>query len=86
MIMHRDVDAITAVVTSINAVLRNKRVMFVWAVMLAILILAGIFTAGLGLIVLLPTIGHSVWHSYLATIDVSEFPRHTIGITAIPRV
>ena len=31
MIMHRDVDAITAAITSINAVLRNKAVMAVWA-------------------------------------------------------
>jgi uncharacterized membrane protein len=30
MIMHRDVDSITAIVTSINAVLRNKRAMVVW--------------------------------------------------------
>jgi uncharacterized membrane protein len=30
MIMHRDVDSITAIVTSVNAVLRNKRAMVVW--------------------------------------------------------
>jgi len=30
MIMHRNVDAVTAVVTSVNAVLRNKAAMFVW--------------------------------------------------------
>jgi uncharacterized membrane protein len=30
MIMHRNVDSITAIVTSVNAVLRNKAAMFVW--------------------------------------------------------
>ena len=30
MIMHRDVDSVTAIVTSVNAVLRNKGAMLVW--------------------------------------------------------
>ena len=38
MIMDRKTDLITAIVTSINAVLRNRKVMLVWAAF----ILAGI--------------------------------------------
>ena len=30
-------------------------------------------------------VGHAVWHGYLDTIDVSEFPRHEVGITAVAR-
>ena len=85
MIMHRDVDAVTAVVTSINAVLRNKSVMVMWALLITLAVVVGILTAGLALIYLLPAIGHAVWHGYLDTIDVQAFPRHLVGITSEPR-
>lgn len=86
MIMHRDVDAITAIVTSINAVLRNKLTMIVWGVLIALAVVAGIATLGLGLILLLPAIGHAVWHGYLETIDAEMFPRHKVGITSTARL
>lgn len=86
MIMHRDVDAITAVVTSISAVLRNKFAMLVWGSMIAGILVLGIITGGVGLIVLLPAIGHAVWHGYLETIDAEGFPRHEVGITATRRI
>ncbi|MGD2167640.1 MAG: DUF2189 domain-containing protein [Gammaproteobacteria bacterium] len=85
MIMHRRVDAITAVVTSINAVLRNKLAMFVWLTLIVFGIALGVATAFVGLVVILPTIGYAVWHGYLDTIDASGFPRHTEGITSVPR-
>jgi uncharacterized membrane protein len=85
MIMHRNVDTITAVVTSINAVLRNKLAMLVWLAIIAAGLLLGVATAFVGLVVILPIIGYGAWHGYLETIDASDFPRHTVGITAVPR-
>ncbi len=85
MIMHRRVDAITAVVTSINAVLRNKLTLMIWLTIIVVGLAIGVATAFVGLAIILPVIGHAVWHGYLDTIDVSQFPRHDIGITAIPR-
>lgn len=85
MIMHRDVDTITAIVTSINAVLRNKLAMIVWLGLIMLGLVIGLFTAFIGLIVILPIIGFGAWHGYLETIDASEFPRHSVGITAVPR-
>jgi uncharacterized membrane protein len=85
MIMHRRVDAITTVVTSINAVLRNKLPMLIWLATIVALLIAGAATAFIGLAVILPVIGHAVWHGYLETIDASGFPRHESGITATPR-
>ena len=76
MIMDRKVDMITAVVTSINAVLRNKKVMFIWALIIAICVLVSFLTAFLGFVVLLPLIGHGAWHAYQETIDASQWPRH----------
>ena len=85
MIMHRDVDSITAIVTSINAVLRNKGAMFVWLTIVVVSLLLGVATAFIGLVVIVPVIGYAAWHGYLETIDASEFPRHEVGITAEPR-
>jgi len=85
MIMHRDVDSITAIVTSINAVLRNKLAMFIWLTMIVASLLLGLVTAFVGLIVIVPVIGYAAWHGYLETIDAEQFPRHEVGITSVPR-
>jgi uncharacterized membrane protein len=85
MIMHRRVDAVTAVITSINAVLRNKLPLMIWLAIIVVGLVIGAATAFIGLAIILPIIGHAVWHGYLDTIDASEFPRHEVGITATPR-
>jgi len=85
MIMHRDVDSITAIVTSVNAVLRNTQAMFVWLTMIVASVLLGLVTAFVGLIVVVPVIGYAAWHGYLETIDADQFPRHDVGITSVPR-
>jgi uncharacterized membrane protein len=85
MIMHRDVDSITAIVTSVNAVLRNKRAMFLWLTIIVASLLLGLVTAFVGLIVIIPIIGYAAWHGYLETIDAEQFPRHDVGITSVPR-
>jgi uncharacterized membrane protein len=80
MLANRDVDVITAIVSSINAVLRNKPAMFVWAILISVFTIIGFLTAGLGLIVIIPWLAYSTWHGYRATLDVSEWsviPRDT---------
>lgn len=74
MLANREVDVVTAVVSSINAVLRNKRVMLLWAGLIVTLTVIGIVTALLGLIVVIPWLGYATWHAYHETIDVSEWP------------
>lgn len=76
MIMDRKVDMVTAVVTSANAVLRNKKTMLLWAVLIVISVVISFATAFLGFLVLLPLIGHATWHAYQETIDASQWPRH----------
>ena len=85
MIMHRDVDSITAIVTSINAVLRNKLTMFVWLTLIVSMLLIGVLTMFVGLIAIIPLIGYAAWHGYLEAIESDAFPRHDMGITATPR-
>ncbi|MEO0423342.1 MAG: DUF2189 domain-containing protein [Pseudomonadota bacterium] len=85
MVVHRRVDMITAVITSVNAVLRNKQAMLVWLSCIVLAVLFGIVTGFVGLAVSLPVIGHAAWHAYHATIDAEGFPRHQTGVTASPR-
>lgn len=75
MIAERDVDMITACVSSINAVLRNKAVCMGWAILIALLTGVGIATLGLGLIVIMPWLAFAAWHSYRETLDASSWPR-----------
>jgi uncharacterized membrane protein len=83
MILDRQVDAVTAVVTSINAVLRNKPAMAVWIVLIVLATALGFATAFLGLAITIPLIGHATWHGYQATIIASDFPSNdpTSGTT-----
>ncbi len=68
MIMHMDADGATAILTSINAVLRNKRVLALWALLIFVLTAAGIATALIGLAITTPVIGYATWHAYRDTI------------------
>ncbi len=74
MILDRKVDAITASVTSINAVLRNKKPMILWGSLITLSVVLGFATAFIGFIVLLPLIGHATWHAYQETIDAADWP------------
>ena len=70
-IANRDVDVITAVVSSINAVLRNRWTMLLWGVLVAVLTAVGFVTALTGFIVIIPWLGYATWHGYRAALDVS---------------
>ena len=74
MIDDRDTDTVTALVTSVNAVLRNKQAMAVWAAIIVASVIVGFATAFLGLIILIPLLGYATWHAYEETIDASAWP------------
>ena len=74
MIVDRDCDMVSACVSSINAVLRNKLAMMVWASLIVALTAIGFATAGLGLIVAVPLLAYATYHAYLETIDASQWP------------
>lgn len=74
MLFDRRTDSVTAVVTSVNAVLRNKGVMALWAALIVGAVAVGFATALLGLIVTMPLLGYATWHGYRETIDATEWP------------
>jgi uncharacterized membrane protein len=87
MLVDRKVDAVTAVVTSINAVLRNRLAMAVWAACIVVAVAPGFALLSIGrdrgaglawimavLGITLPLIGHATWHAYKDTVDAGQWP------------
>ena len=73
MLANRDIDVITAVISSVNGALRNKPAMIVWAFLICTLTGIGFLTAGIGLIIIIPWLAYATWHGYRAALDVSEW-------------
>lgn len=74
MIADRDVDMVTAGISSVNAVLRNKGTALVWAVLIALLTAVGLATAFVGLGVVMPWLAYAAWHGYRDTLDAAAWP------------
>lgn len=64
LLMVRDVDVVTAMRTSVNAVVGNPKAMLLWAALIAGFTALGIVTLCLGLIVAFPLVGHATWHAF----------------------
>ncbi len=64
MLLERDVGVIEAMAFSVHAVRRNWRTMVGWAATIAIMTFFGMATAFVGLILVLPLVGHASWHAY----------------------
>lgn len=64
LLLDRDVDFITAMITSVRAVVTNPVPMILWAAMIVLLMIVAIVPAFVGLIVVLPVLGHTTWHLY----------------------
>lgn len=64
LLLDYETDFITAIITSIEAVRLNFGVLTVWGAMIAALIFAAILPMFLGLLIVLPVLGHATWHLY----------------------
>ena len=69
MLLERDTDVFVATVTSVRAVAANPPAMMVWAVILAVLTMIGLVTAGLAFIVIFPVTGLASWRAYRALVE-----------------
>jgi uncharacterized membrane protein len=64
LLLDRDVGLYTAVRTSIRAVAANPGPMAVWGLIVASGLVIGSIPAFLGLIIVMPVLGHATWHLY----------------------
>ena len=68
MLLDREVDYITASLTSFEEVLRNPKTMLTWAAIVVAALIVGMLPLFLGLIIVLPVLGHATWHLYRAAV------------------
>lgn len=64
MLLDRNVSLPTAVVTSVKVALKNPVPIGVWGIIVAGSLALGSLPALLGLVLVLPILGHSTWHLY----------------------
>lgn len=75
MMLDRQVDAITAGLTSLRLVLNQPVVMVWWGLLITLLMVVAMLPWFLGLLLIGPVVGHASWHAYRATVideDSSE--------------
>ena len=70
MLIDGEFSVFAAVATSVTAVRLNVRPMALWAALIAAFVGFGIVTFYLGLIVVLPLIGHATWHAYRDVVEL----------------
>jgi uncharacterized membrane protein len=64
MLVDRDVDIVSAALTSCAAVAQNPLPMGLWALVVLAGLILGAVPAMAGLLVVLPVLGHATWHLY----------------------
>lgn len=69
MLFDRDVDTMTAIITSIRAFFENLAPMLLWAWLIVVIFIAGLAAGGIGLAVAFPLVGHATWHAYRSIVS-----------------
>ena len=64
MLLDREVDIITAMITSVKVVLTSPAPMLIWGVIVTLSVIVACLPLFLGLLVVLPVLGHATWHLY----------------------
>ncbi|MGY8959855.1 MAG: DUF2189 domain-containing protein [Alphaproteobacteria bacterium] len=64
MLFERDTDFVTAMITSVKVVTTSPAAMLAWCGTIAVLIGLSLLSGLVGLVVVLPVLGHASWHLY----------------------
>jgi uncharacterized membrane protein len=72
MLYHRNVDFITAMITSVRVVRKNPKSMLFWAALITIAVGLSLLSGFFGLFLVLPVLGHASWHLYRRAVRVRE--------------
>jgi uncharacterized membrane protein len=64
LLLEREIDFVTAMVTSVRAVVTSPLPMLGWALVIVVLLIVSALPYFLGLLVTLPVLGHTTWHLY----------------------
>jgi uncharacterized membrane protein len=69
MLLDREMDFVTAMITSVQCVTENLEAMLTWAAIVVAALIVAMLPAFLGLIIVLPVLGHTTWHLYRAAVE-----------------
>jgi uncharacterized membrane protein len=69
LMLDRDQDSVTAMITSFLALVKNFPAMAVWALLIVAFTGVGVATLYIGLIFTIPLIGHATWHAYREVVE-----------------
>jgi uncharacterized membrane protein len=75
LMLDRDVGLAVAIGTSLRAVVANAGPMAVWGLIVAAALVVGSVPLFLGLIIVMPVLGHATWHLYRRVVAVDSPPR-----------
>ena len=64
LVVDREVDFVTAMTTSVRAVVANPRPMLAWAIVIGADLAISFVTLFIALLVIFPVLGHATWHLY----------------------
>lgn len=80
MILDRDTDAISAVLTSLRVVFTHPGVLLLWGLLLSALVFMALLPWALGIIVVGPWLGHASWYAYRGSVVWEEEPTETVTL------
>ena len=69
LMLDRNQDAVTAMLASAGALIRNPVTMMAWAASIVVMTIIGFMTFHIGLVVVMPLVGHASWHAYRDLIE-----------------
>ncbi|MEX0306324.1 MAG: DUF2189 domain-containing protein [Ruegeria sp.] len=72
MLLDRETNFVSAMLTSVRVVAENPVVMLSWAAIISVTMLLSLAPAFLGLIFTLPILGHTTWHLYQRAVAPKE--------------
>lgn len=72
ILLDRNVDFITAMITSVRSVMINPVPMVLWAAIIVALLIAASIPFFVGLVIVLPILGHTSWHLYRKLVAPEE--------------
>lgn len=75
LLLEREIDFVTGILTSVRAVMLNFKVLMVWAFIIAAIMFVSMIPLLLGLFIAMPVLGHATWHLYRKLLDAPVEPK-----------
>lgn len=69
LLLDRDVGVVSAIETSVRAVVMNPLPMLAWGLIVAVLLVIGSVPLFAGLAIVMPILGHATWHLYRKVVE-----------------